>query len=1059
VYFLNKKGHLLVAVFVLFLLCMHPAASSASPQSTTGTILGVVTDQSGAIVPGVEVTVKGVETGSVQQTIAGDGGTYRFPGLAPGTYEVQAALPGFQTSIRTGITLTVGREAVVDFSLQVGNIADQITVTGEAPLIESTTATVSGVVDPVQIRELPLNARSFLELAPLQAGVVVSTSPINDTYRGFGTKLSVVGTRGGNNEFLLDGASITDATGTVGSAASTMAGVETVREFRIVTNAYDAEYGKHTGAVVVAVTRSGTNEFHGSLFEFLRNSKMDARNFFDRGSNPPPFKRNQFGGTFGGPIKQDKLFFFGGYEGLRERLARTNQSEVPGMGMRAGIIGGQNIGVAPNIKPFLDAYPLPTGPDRADGTAPFLSSYSKDTDQDTTTIKIDHTLSSSDSLFGRFNMDTATLLNPQASRVNFSDQLTSKSKYITLEETHVFSPSLIMRTNASYVRTHIAIDSIIIPPFTVPTPYYCGAKPTTSCAIQVTGITPFGSDQRHPARSLQNMYQLRGDINYTTGAHSLKIGAQGYRFHFNQIFSFNEGGSFTFSSPIDFLRGDVSRLDITTPGGDGSRGWRQSLIGMHIQDDFRVNSRLTLNFGVRYEAITVPTEAYNKIATIRDISPAHWAVVRPDQTDVGEPYFKNPSLKNFAPRAGFAWDPIGDKKTVIRGGGGVYHDQLMMKDIILSGVQFPPFYSVAGITAQGVAPGRIDFPYAFQNQRNLLLAGVAKPQVDIIPFEPDQPVVYKWSLNIQRQLLNDLMVDVGYSGTRSVHLMRVNTMWNTTPLETRGNKRYILMGAPLANPLFDRTRVHLTDSTGDYHAFLLTVDKRLSRGLQIHGAYTYSKSTDDSSGWVSADYAGDRAGYGAEKDHALSAFDIRHSLYTSFTYDLPGRSMTGVPGRILGGWSLTGLARLNSGSPTSVGAARPQLGVVQAIYVNGASVDLIPGGNQNSVRPRNPNQYFDVTQFAFPDLFAMGNIGRNTLITPGIANFDATFSKSTALPVGEDTQLQFRAEFYNVFNRANFGVPNTNLFDRFGARVPTAGQITSTRTPARQIQLALKLIF
>lgn len=337
------------AILGLFLF-----SEAALSQLTTGTILGTVKDQTDAVLPGATVAVTNIDTGVKRSATTGTRGEYRIPALGVGTYRVQASVTGFQTSVRSGIALSVGREAVVDFSLKLGDVAEQVTVTSEAPVIETTTATVSGLVDPKQMRDIPLNARSFLELVPLQAGAVFAEAGSSSATKGFGRKLSIVGTRYASNLFLLDGADINDAAGVAGSAAKTMAGVETVREFRVVTNAYDAEYGRHTGGVISAITKSGTNDFHGSVFEFLRNDNLDARNFFDR-AHPPEFKRNQFGTAVGGPIIKDRTFFFGSFEGLREGLGLTKTFNVPGIAMRSGVLQGQFVGVVSAIRPIYPA--------------------------------------------------------------------------------------------------------------------------------------------------------------------------------------------------------------------------------------------------------------------------------------------------------------------------------------------------------------------------------------------------------------------------------------------------------------------------------------------------------------------------------------------------------------------------------------------------------------------------------------------------------------------------------------------------------------------------------
>jgi len=1030
---------------------------SLPAQMTTGNILGTVKDQSEAVLPGVTVTVTNVETGIVRTAVSGSRGEYRVPALAVGTYEVQASLAGFQSSIRKGITLNVGREAVVDFTLRVGDVTEQVTVTGEAPLLETTTATVSGLVDPKQMRDIPLNSRSFLELVPLQAGVVFAESGSRGISTGFGKKLSIAGTRYRENIFLLDGADINNASRTVGSVAGTVAGVETVREFQVITNAYDAEYGRHTGGVISAVTKSGTNEIHGSLFEFLRNSKLDARNFFD--AEIPPFKRNQFGGSVGGPIRKDRTFFFGSYEGLRERLGLTLTSVVPGVEMRSGFLRSQFIGVDPVIKPYLESYPVPNNPDRSDGTANYSAAYTRPTSQDFGTARIDHRFSDADSLFGRFTTDNAEHLIPLSSGLNTGVQARTASRFFTVEETHIFSPALLSRTHFSFNRTNlnefdVGLEGFIFPKFSF------SDRTEVPGDLTVSGLTHWGGSNTLPKVHIQNMFQFKEDIFSTRGRHSFKFGGEGLRLQFNQRSDARTGGGFQFASLADFLRRDVSTAFFQRPGSDGIRGWRQTVMGLYVHDDISVRPGLSLNLGLRYEFISVPTEVNGKVANIRDFSIPHLYSVRADQTDVGDPYFLNPSLKNFAPRVGFAWAPFRNGKTSLRGGFGMYYDQLMSYNLQQSGVRLAPFFSTTQLLRENIV---IDFPDAFFTQRDALVGGGGTPQAEGFQWDAEQPTVMKWSLDVEQQIAPDTTLEAGYSGTRGVHLVRGDIRLNSTPSEIRDGRRYILITQPLPNPYWSRMRWQIIDGTSHYHAFRLTVKKRFSRSFQFQSAYTFSKSTDDSSTYSgSGEFsAADRRGYLGEKEWGLSSFDIRNNFYTSFMYELPWRDMTGAAGKLLGGWSLSSILRFNDGNPFNLIADQPRLGSFQMREISGPStLDLVPGGNQNPVRPQNPDEYFDVTQFSFPTPFFLGNLGRNVTITPGVANVDATVMKDTNISwLGEDTALQFRAEFFNLFNRPNFGIPARNLFDRNGKPRSNAGEITDTRTSSRQIQFALRLVF
>ena len=1083
-----------VWVFVLLALCIIEGRLMAQ---NTGTILGTVKDQSGAVLPGASISIRNLETGTTRASVTGDRGEYRVPALSVGIYEVHVEMTGFQTGIRQGITLTVGREAVVDFSLNVGNVAEQVTVTGEAPLIETTSATVGGVVDQQQMRDIPLNARSFLELVPLQSGAVLSDTGGQSGVFGFSKKLAVVGTRYTSNSFLLDGSDINDSSGSSGSAAGTMAGVETVREFRVITNAYDAEYGRHTGGVISAITKSGTNDFHGSAFEFLRNDNLDAARWEDNalgGGEKPEFRRNQFGGSVGGPIVSDKTFFFGSYEGLREGLGQTSTFDVPNLETRQGRIplsaancttnGGTVLGnglcqltVAPNTKPYLESYPLPNQPDRSDGTARFVEGNTQVTGQDYWTARGDHQISNSDSLFVRFTKDDADRATPNMNRLG--TQFTA-NRLTTVEHTHIYSPALLGKTHLAFNRTNFS--DIQDPRADRVFPLESFSDNTAALAgISITSpdVTDWGGTSLSPRTNVQNTWQFKEEAYYSLGRHSMKMGFQYERFQYNMRGDFHGAGDFSFGGFDEFLLGRPASANFVKPGSDSTRSWIQSLFGFFVHDDINVRPGFSLNLGLRYEFITVPAERHGRSATIRDLSSPHLNTVKPSETDIG-PLFENPSLKNFAPRIGFAWDVFGSGKTSVRGGIGMFHDQVLSTYYVVPGNRVSPFFSVAALLRQTVVSDlgqEIDFPNSFFTQSAFITQASegVRPQIDGIEFFMEQPAVYKWNLDIDQQIAPDTTLQTGYTGTRSTHLMRGNLQMNTSPSEFRDlggqQRRFIIMNRTpdRDNPFFDRFRWRFNDGSANYHAFRLGVTRRFSRGFQLQSSYTYSRSTDDGSAFLgSGDFENDRQPYRTDHEFGLSSFDIRHSFNTNFVYDLPGANLGGAAGKVLGGWSVSSLLRLNTGNPNSVTASAPRLGSRRMIFVDGPSVELVPGGNLNPVKAQNPNNYIDVSQFCAPvtclprgtDGFFVGNVGVGTVIGPGVANIDFTLTKDTPIAMlGEAGALQFRWEMFNLFNRPNYSDPSTNLFGVTGTVNSGAGEITSTRLSSRQIQLALKLLF
>ncbi|MBI4478820.1 MAG: TonB-dependent receptor [Acidobacteria bacterium] len=1167
----RKLNRNLFAGFIVVFLLVAVAELSPLAAQTTANILGTVKDQSGAVLPGATITATSVETGISRSAVSGSRGEYRLQALGLGDYEIQTNMTGFQTEVRKGVTLTLGREAVVDFTLLVGSVTEQVTVTGEAPLIETTTATVSGLVDPKQMREIPLNARSFIELVPLQAGAVYAESGETSATKGFGVKLAITGTRYNGNAFLLDGANINDAANSSGSAAGTMAGVETVREFKVITNAYDAEYGQHVGGVVSAVTKSGTNEFHGAVFEFLRNDKLDAPDFDDNrlaAGEKPAYRRNQFGGNLGGPIRKNSTFFFGSLELLREAVGSRLSSNVPGPELRAGCVpqtSGSgaaarrtevrcykadgtfdtyapdavpaNAGfVNPRTRPFMDTYPQANTPCstgcfagnsfwNANGQGNFTRAQSIITNQDFWTARVDQRLSDSDNFFVRYTNDIADRTEPGFDTAEISG---TKNRYATIEHTHIYSPALLGRTNFSFVRTALALydrslKSLGLADYEIPACPSCTEHTDSFTGNDVPGALStgvgagWGGSNTNPKQHNLNTFQFQEGITYSVGRQNLKMGGNFQRNQFNQRSDFYPGGSYSFSAPEDFITNTVGGFNVTTPGSDNIRGWRQNIMGLYLQDDVMLSSRLTLNLGLRYEIISVPTEVNGKIATIRDQSDSFFYSFREDQTDVGDPYFTNPSLKNFAPRIGIAWQPFANGKTAIRAGGGIFHDQLTSNFYITSGVRVAPFYSVAVLNDREFRQNTgqsIDFPNAIRTQTNLLRGG-ALPQIDGFQWDVEQPTTYKFSFTIQQQLLSDTTLEVGYSGTRGVHNVRGNMLQNTTPVNyvpALGGGQFIFLEQNRPNPNWERMRWRYTDGTSWYHGLLVTATKRYSRGFQIGSSYTYSKSLDDSSTWTgSTDFgAGDTLGVRKEHWRGRSAFDVSHSWATSFVWDLPGSRLNGIAGKLLGGWNLGGILRAFSGNPTTLTASRPALGRLgnlgitgnsgtsncsaaqtaagclrySASFVAGSSVSLAPGLDKAKINPGSREQYFDPADLIWPQNFVnnaalllnypgagpnasrpgalvgMGNIGRNTITVPGLVNFDLTIRKDTMMPMlGEAGKMEFRAEFFNAANHPRLGLPGRSLFDTQGRPSATAGVITDARGNPRQLQLSLRLVF
>jgi hypothetical protein len=793
-------------------------------------------------------------------------------------------------------------------------------------------------------------------------------------------------------------------------------------------------------------------------------------------------------------------------------LGETATRDVPGVAARQGLIpraGGtlENIGINAETRPFLESFPLPNivcqtncmGPqypfDQADGTAEFGEGPLQVTDQNFWTARVDHRISDSDSIFVRFQKDDADRSSPD---MNVFTVNSTGSRFTTIEHTHIYSPSLLGQTHLSFNRTQFGSVNTPRAGYDFPRERFTPTDVVIG-GISVDELSAWGGGNLVPRNNNQNLWQFKEAFSWTTGVHSTKFGLQFSRFQFNQRGDFYGGGQFNFDALgnitglENFMRNIPTDATFTSPGSDSHRSWVQWLWGFYLQDDIRVRPGFTLNAGLRYEFVTVPEERWGRSATIRDLRPAHLNVVTPSTTDVG-PLFDNPSLKNFAPRIGFAWDVFGSGKTSVRGGIGIFHDQLLSIYWLVPGNRTSPFYAVAELFRQdfNALGTEIDFPDAFMSQSDLLTQFAGRPQIDGIEYEIAQPAVYKYSFDIDHQIATDTTLQVGYTGTRSTHLMRGNLQLNTTPVEIRNGRNFYLISADpdRNNPNFNRFRWRINDGTSDYQGLRTSVTKRFSQGFQIQSSYTWSKSIDDGSAFLgSGDYTNDRQPYRVEKERALSAFDVRHSFYTNFVYELPGMNLSGPAEKILGGWGLSGILRFSAGNPNSISGGNPSCSSGAAygcsptktlIYVDGSTIDLVPGGDLNPAQPQNPDQYFDTTQFvfrqsnclrasasarfpcdpSFPAGVFAGNVGPNTLIGPGISNLDLTLTKKTAVPMlGEEGNLEFRWELFNVFNRPNFSNPNTTVFQATGNPNPNRGRIQSTRTSSRQMQFALRLAF
>ncbi len=1026
---MSRTVRVLLVCFVSVIVASLPAAA----QSTGGAISGTITDSTGGALPGVTVTIKHVETGTTRTAVTNPQGRYTAPSLNPGSYEVSAELQGFQTSVRKDLRLTLGQELAVNLQLGIGSLQEQVVVTGESQLVETTSSTVANLVDEKQIRELPLNGRDFSELALQGVGVVQTPTVDRSLLRGMGTQFSVAGARPNMVSYLLDGTDIADQGGqSPGSAAGGMLGVETVREFQVITNNYSAEYGRSAGGIVSAITRSGTNTLQGGAFEFMRNDALDAPGYFDDGEKPP-LTRNQYGGNLGGPVTKDRTFFFAAFEGLRQDKGNTFRARVPSTATR------NRADMNPSVRPYMALWPLPNaGESGASGiyavqmTEPSRESY--------VVGKVDHSFSGADSLAVRYTFDNAS--NDQMQPVpTFATRYHNRNQYVTGEWKHIFGNSTLNDFRSAFNRTNQLSENVDL--ITVdPSLYFIPGSPQLG-QFNVSGLEAFGPDTSIPSWVHYNVVQVMDSLSFTKGRHNIKTGGTLTHWINNQDAQFQPGGRYTFTSIDNLVAGKPSQFESALQGTTAEREWRQSLIGLYAQDDWGVAPHLTLNLGVRYEFFTSPREGQDRVSSFRnppyDVAPV-----------VGYPLFRNPSLKNVAPRVGFAWDVRGDGRTAIRGGGGMFYEPILANYYRTFGNRTPPFFYQANLTN---AP----FPHA--------VAGVPKTssqRLDLMQWDLDNPYMLQYNLTMQHELLPQFSVMVGYMGSRGIHLFRNIESNQAVPTIQADGSYFFPTTNARRSPDWNSVRLRVTDGNSWYHGLVAGATKRFSQGLQFQASYTLGRSYDEQS--ISAgsqDFNNGfqpRYGYDRHDNYGPSDFNVRHNFTFNYSWMLPfGETATGAARVLAAGWQLSGIVTLRSGVPFTPllsfdrARARPRTGG------DGQRPSWTSGYDAGKATLGGPEQYFDPNAFVMPEAGTFGDVPRNVLTGPGYATWNSALFKNIEL--GGRRKLQLRLEAFNILNRANFGLPANVVFTAPTTLAENAGEISDIVGTARQIQLGAKIEF
>jgi hypothetical protein len=1145
-------------------------------QAVTGTISGTVTDASGAVIAGANIEVKNVATGATQTTVTGDLGRFNVPDLNVSTYDVTATKSGFQTVIHKGITITVGSQLVVDLMLPVGQAQQTVTVESTVSQVETESTAISSLVNESQMRDLPLNGRNFEQLVALSPGVTPAGNGAGGALYGTGQDFSIAGARTEGEEFLLDYTNVSDFWNhQAGSGAlGTSLGIEAIQEFSVLTNTYSAQFGGN-GAVVNAVSRSGTNDFHGSGYEFLRNSALDARNYFDLTLSPtgtyepdkPVFRRNQFGGSLGGPVKKDKLFFFVNYEGLRQSLGLS----TPGVGIPEPYVAASDELPCgePNTKTAVNTVAAACGPLTPTGNWPAVRSagnpiepevpfgsgagaqsaaaatnalgilglYSKyqaaaatATDLggyfDTVTTasqivsenyvlaRMDYTLSSTDTLFGRYVSDRANNLLPfpgffGSSLPYWPEQDQTKNQYFVLEEKHLFSTSVVNEARFSFVRTYEASNTT---QSTAPLEYFPGR---TNGLVVPLPLASVGTNIELPDKLVQNKFGAGDDVVWTRGAHTISFGADVTRVESNIYAPFEYGGFFLFFSIQSLISGNPfeSYGVYPSPNSDiPQRYFREIDVTPYINDSWKINSRLTLNLGLRYEYGTDPSGW--PLYAIQDAPYGDGGF-----TGSGHVFLTSPNRKNIDPRVGLAWDIFGDHKTSLRAGFGIFHDPVAPRTYASAYYFAPPFlftetifpgypnmfgpspFNPAGVSAPPPPTAR---PAGCPLPSTTIFAISGDPctlQDDGVPYNTTTaPYQEQFNLNVQRDLGKGTILSVGYVGSHGVHLFvqrNLNpSITNTSPLgtgstciPTAANLSSCYFGgyvdgavysfAQRVNNNYNNLNEAVPAGYSDYDSLQVNVTRHAARGVTMQASYTYSHCIDDESGTFGPEGVseqGELDPYDPNIDKGDCNFDLRHNLVANVVYLLPFHG-----NRLVEGWQVSGIFTAQSGSHYTVTDGFDQTGLndnAQAPRPN-AVAGCDPYINKMETSPSGIVEplFFNTSCYTLQTAGTLGDLGRNTLVGPRYINLDFALLKNTKIT--ERVQTQFRAEFFNIANRTDFTAPNSALFSGScavgpgcigppgapalsGGGTPTVGVGFSGATlpsSQREIQFGLKLIF
>jgi Carboxypeptidase regulatory-like domain len=1104
----------ILAVLCLFLYAIVPHLAQA--QAVGATLSGQITDSSGSVIVGATVAINNLGTQEIRQVTTNSEGLYSAPNLLPGLYEVNVTAKGFSKLVQTGLTLTVGAQQSLNLSLKPGQTSEVVNVTDTPAEVNTTTTAITSTVDSRTVRELPLNGRDWTSLATLEPGVVsvpnqaTTSFSANKGNRGFGNQLADSGHRPNENSYRLNGISINDYSNAApGGSTGLNLGVDGVQEFSVITTGYTAEYGRTSGAVINAITKSGTNAFHGTGFFFDRDKVFDARNFFD-GSTIPPFRRTQFGGSAGGPIIKDKTFIFGNYEGLRQSQSASGTIHVPDAASRASAVAA--------IQPYLALWPVaPASAPDANGIQTLNVNVKNIATENYFITRLDHHLSPRDSLAGSYTFDSGpqSQADPLGNTVH---QVFSRRQTGTFEETHLIGSALVNTVRAGLTRVLGKINDPLSGDAAATNPALAiapGAKATPQ--IPVPGLTTaFGLGGFNRFTHAWNSLQVNDDAFLTRGTHFIKFGAAFERMQYNVLEQLSPNGRMsTYADLSSFLNNLPDKLNALAPGGSHEVGFRQSLFAGYFQDDWRVRPSLTVNLGLRYEMTTRPKDAnsvpgyavsgytvaaagFQEITTLENCTASPTAC---GPVGVDSPILSNPTTKNFEPRIGLEWDPFRDGKTAVRAGFGMF-DVLPLPYVFgLNTAATAPFQIIGSDKTATLGTGTPDTNISFDPQ---------KIRNRYIDPHPHRAYVMNWNFNVERELPGNWTVLAGYVGSRSLHLSAAADDINLV-------QPSIVPGVGVVFPL-DGARIDSNwgggagirpvkfDGQASYNGFQTQVKHRLARGVQGQASYTYGDCRDTSSAPVTGDTFLNSIAVPLMlvKSARVGAcdFDIRQVFSGTLMWELPSpKNSSALVSTLLGGWEVGTIVTATTGAPftATVGGGNDPLGTGFNGDFSMDFANLLTGCNPISgAKP--PNSYLNLNCFTLPTAplsfsgcapnsfpnapqpapsgmqycsNVLGNSGRNRFYGPRLTTVDFSIFKNTRIPtISETFNLQFRAEFFNILNHTNFLSPgflntfgqNNSVFDSDGSSFcPSISNcqtaLNQTSTTSRQIQLGLKVIW